>query len=284
MFDWEMYRYIPSLTGPIVSIIIFSILAALHLWQLLNTKKKIIVWIVVGAICEVVGYAARIGSHHDNTSWAPFIVQGVFILIGPLFIAATIYMMLGRTIRVAGGEDVSIIKPSWCTRIFVCADVSTLIIQVTGSSIMGSMKLNLAIAGEKIVIAGLALQVATFVVFIIVAVDFHIRMNKRTKTHTSTVPVSSKWRRMLWILYSVSSLVLTRCIFRLIEYAMGNASYLIAHEWTLYVFDTSLMVSALILLLILQPTKYVPQENQKLGSSSTEETAMAQNKEDYSRS
>jgi hypothetical protein len=81
---------------------------------------------------EVGGYGARVGSHYDNQAWGPFIVQGVLLLVGPLFFAATIYMMLGRTIRLAGGEEVSIIKPKWCTWIFVGADVSTLIIQGLG--------------------------------------------------------------------------------------------------------------------------------------------------------
>lgn len=81
---------------------------------------------------EVAGYGARIGSHMDNQAWGAFIVQGVLLLVGPLFFAATVYMMLGRTIRLAGGEDVSLIKPIWYTRIFVTADVSTLIIQGLG--------------------------------------------------------------------------------------------------------------------------------------------------------
>ena len=57
------------------------------------------------------------------------------------------------------------------------------------------------------------------------------------------------------------SLILARCIFRLVEYSMGNASYLIAHEWTLYVFDAVPMFMVLVLLLILQPTKYIPSKS-----------------------
>ncbi len=65
-------------------------------------------------------------------AWAPFIVQGVLILVGPLFFAATIYMMLGRTIRLAEGEAQSIVPVEWLTRVFVGADISTLIVQGTG--------------------------------------------------------------------------------------------------------------------------------------------------------
>ncbi|ORY17131.1 RTA1 like protein-domain-containing protein [Clohesyomyces aquaticus] len=258
-FDFEKFRYVPSLAGAIVSIVIFSILAALHLWQLFRNKTKIMIWVVVGAFCEVIGYAARVESHYNKESWAFFIVQGVFILVGPLFFAATIYMMLARTIRLADGEDVSVIKPQWCTRIFVTADVSTLIIQGLGASVMGTMQVALAIAGDKIVKAGLAVQVATFVFFLVVAVDFHRRMNKKIRADTGS-PFSDDWRRILWYLYSMSALILGRCVCRLIEYGMGNAAYPMAHEWYLYVFDTTPMVMVLILLLVLQPAKYVPQK------------------------
>ncbi|KAJ4362299.1 hypothetical protein N0V83_010392 [Neocucurbitaria cava] len=240
-FDWKMYRYVPSLAGAMIALIIFLIMAILHLHQFFRLKNRIIIFVVVGALCEVGGFGARIGSHFDNQAWGQFIVQGVLLLVGPLFFAATIYMMLGRTIRLAGGEDVSLIPARWYTRIFVTADVATLIIQGLGASIMGTMQLALALAGEKIVIAGLALQVATFVVFLVAAVDFQTRMSRKaahTPYTTTAAPSSADdWKKMLYILYSVSALILVRCTFRLIEYSMGNAGYLISHEWTLYVFD-----------------------------------------------
>ncbi|KAF1957806.1 RTA1-domain-containing protein [Byssothecium circinans] len=252
-FDWEMFRYIPSLVGAVLTLVAFTILMLLQFWQWLRVRNHIIIYVIIGTLCEMGGYGARIGSHLDNTSWAPFIIQGTLLLIGPLFFAATIYMMLGRTIRLAGGEDVSLIKPNLYSKIFATADITRLIVQGLGASIMGTMKLHLAIAGEKIVIAGLALQVTTFVIFLVASIDFHIRMNRNTASLTINAG-SKSWKRMLWILYSVSSLILFRCIFRLIEYAMGNAAYPIAHEWTLYVFDTVPMFLVLVLLLILQPT------------------------------
>jgi hypothetical protein len=179
-------------------------------------------------------------------------------------------MMLGRTIRLAGGEDVSIVKPKWCTRLFLTADLSTLIIQGLGASIMGTMQVDMAIAGEKVVIAGLSLQVATFIAFIVVAANFHVRMNRKasqlpTRPSRSTPRGENEdWRKMLKILYAVSSLILFRCIFRLIEYSMGNASYLMAHEWCLYVFDMVPMVIVLVLMLVLQPTRFIAPLERKL--------------------
>jgi hypothetical protein len=133
---------------------------------------------------------------------------------------------------------------------------------------MGTMKLELALAGEKIVIAGLSLQVATFVVFLIASVDFQIRMSRRARSSTTITDNSNDWKRMLYILYTVSALILFRCTFRLIEYAMGNAAYLIAHEWTLYTFDAVPMFLVLVLLLVLQPTKYVQTKERETRASS----------------
>ncbi|KAI1601196.1 RTA1 like protein [Pyrenophora tritici-repentis] len=73
-----------------------------------------------------------------------------------------------------------------------------------GSSIMGTMQLSLAIAGSKIVIAGLALQVATFLVFLTAALDFQWRMLRKQTTSASTVEKGPPvWRKTLYVLYGV---------------------------------------------------------------------------------
>jgi hypothetical protein len=54
---------------------------------------------------------------------------------------------------------------------------------------------------------------------------------------------------------------------------MGNAAYLIAHEWTLYVFDAVPMFLVLVLMLVLQPTQYVPEVDGKTGQSDEEMVA-----------
>ena len=137
---------------------------------------------------------------------------------------------------------------------------------------MGTKKLKLAMAGEKIIIAGLALQLATFVAFVIVAADFHIRMNRKVRNASATSISTSgnEWRKMLMILHTVSSLIMLRCIFRQVEYSMGNSSYLNAHEWCLYVFDTIPMVLVLMLMLVLQPTKYLSGKTLSVGLDSEE--------------
>lgn len=138
---------------------------------------------------------------------------------------------------------------------------------------MGTMQLSLALAGEKIVIAGLALQVATFAVFLVAAADFHARIRRASKT--SPASSGEVWRKMLRILYTLSTLILLRCVFRLIEYAMGNEAYLIAHEWTLYVFDGVPMAAVMVLMLVLKPSEVDSgQKSQQSGSSDSSDGEM----------
>ncbi|KAF2627383.1 RTA1 like protein [Macroventuria anomochaeta] len=261
-----MYRYTPILPLATLFLALFSILTLLHVYTYIRHRKTSIIYVILGGMCEIAGFAARIGSHYDNTAWAPFIVQGTLLLVGPLFFAATVYMMLGRAIRLADASSASRISPRWCTRIFVAADVSTLTVQGLGASLMGTMKLSLALVGEKVVIAGLALQVATFIVFLIAAVDFHVHMNRTSRTGNDAE--NEAWKKMLHILYALSTIILFRCVFRLIEYAMGNAAYLISHEWTLYAFDGVPMLAVLVLLFVWRPKEASTGVTRKVSESS----------------
>ena len=141
-----------------------------------------------------------------------------------------------------------------------------------GASLMGTMQLSFALAGEKVVIAGLALQVATIVAFLIAAIDFHIRMHRASVTVNDTE--RDTWKKMLHVLYLLSALVLFRCVFRLIEYATGNAAYLISHEWTLYVFDGVPMFTVLVLLLVWQPKEQKMNKERKVSQSSDSEVGV----------
>ena len=55
------------------------------------------------------------------------------------------------------------------------------------------------------------------------------------------------WQSMMMMLYAISSLILIRCIFRIIEYAIGLEGYLLSYEWPLYVFNALLMVMTMII-------------------------------------
>jgi len=62
----------------------------------------------------------------------PYIIQSVYILLGPSLFAASIYMMLGRIVRLTDGEYHIMIKQRWLTKTFVTGDIVCLCMQAGG--------------------------------------------------------------------------------------------------------------------------------------------------------
>lgn len=61
----------------------------------------------------------------------PYVIQNTLILLGPAFMAASIYMILGRVILLTGGEHHGLGKRKWLTKTFVWGDVVSLSTQST---------------------------------------------------------------------------------------------------------------------------------------------------------
>lgn len=87
-------------------------------------------------IAEILGYICRILSAKQapNHTVALFIVQGCPTLLAPALFAATIYMCLGRIIKLTDGAHLSLIPLSILTRLFVGGDIMGLLIQGAGMS------------------------------------------------------------------------------------------------------------------------------------------------------
>jgi hypothetical protein len=59
-------------------------------------------------------------------------MQSLLLLLAPALFAASIYMVLGRIIRLTDGEAYSLIRVSRLTKIFVAGDVLSFLVQSTG--------------------------------------------------------------------------------------------------------------------------------------------------------
>lgn len=149
-------------------------------------------------------------------------------------------MIYSRIVRSVRQPSLSPISPLWCTRLFVLADILCLNIQSTGGGLTASMNPNTIKIGENVVVAGLGLQIAIFISFVICCVIFHVRFARYIASERIVVHVP--WAAMLNMLYTVSALISIRNVFRLVEYVMGKGSYLFANEWPVYVFDGALML------------------------------------------
>lgn len=175
-------------------------------------------------------------------------IQAILILVAPALYAASIYMILGRLIRAVRAEHHSLIRVDWVTRIFVTGDVISFSLQAGGGGVQAAGTLELYNIGEKIIIAGLLVQIVIFGFFVIVSALFNVRLARAPTISSERGHVP--WKRHMIMLYAASGLILVRSIFRVVEYLQGNKGYLISHEIFLYVFDAILMAAVMLLFAI----------------------------------
>ncbi|KAJ9143093.1 RTA1-domain-containing protein [Pleurostoma richardsiae] len=237
---WAFYRYVPSVAAAVIFCLLFLASTILHLFQMWKTKARFLTALVVGCLLEFIGYAARTGSARQEPGcWRmmPYIIQSVYILLGPSLFAASIYMMLGRIVRLTDGEYHIMIKQRWLTKTFVTGDIVCLCMQAGGGGLMGASRNSPSLAdiGNGVIVASLVLQLLWFAFFCVVAAVFHRRM-KLVPTNASMQP-GIRWETYLHTLYFVSTLIMIRSLFRVIEYIQGNKGYLLTTEAFLYVFD-----------------------------------------------
>jgi hypothetical protein len=77
-------------------------------------------------------------SQSPNWTLGPYVMQSTLLLVAPALFAASIYMELGRVIRVVKGEKRSVIRVTWMTKIFVAGDVLSFLMQASGMSILSA--------------------------------------------------------------------------------------------------------------------------------------------------
>lgn len=225
---------------------------------------------------ETFGYYGRTKAHEDVSNIGSWMLQNVLILGGPTFLAATVYMTLGRYIVALDAHDHAMIAPRWITRIYILIDVICFASQFMGAGVQASGDPKIIDIGNRAILAGLIFQLVAFAFFVIMAIRVHSRLNSQHEVYTA---VPSQWpmsRKYFWGLYVVSVLFIVRNLVRAIEYAQqassGGISYATqnadgtitmpekketssigSNEVFLYIFDAAPMALVSLIFLLLHP-------------------------------
>ncbi|KAJ5691084.1 RTA1-domain-containing protein [Penicillium malachiteum] len=252
--DFVLYYYTPSAAAAAIFIVLFGLSTLLHFYQLVRTRTWFMIPFVIGGVLETIGYVGRILSSFQapNFTTGPYIIQSALILIAPAFLAASIYMTLGRIIEMLDGERCSMIKLKWLTKIFVFGDVLSFLMQASGAGLMVSNS-NSPSTGEHVIIGGLFVQIIFFGFFTITAVIFQSRINKNPTGRS--IELRSVWHRHLFALYSASILILIRSVVRVVEYLQGYDGFLMKHEVFIYIFDAFMMFLVMVFLQYIHPSE-----------------------------
>ncbi|KEY69609.1 hypothetical protein S7711_06236 [Stachybotrys chartarum IBT 7711] len=245
-----LWHYVPSRAASIVFLCAFALCTLCIVIRMIWTRTWFSIPFIIGGLMEVAGFVARALSYTRTGNLSLYSVQFILILVAPALFAASVYMALSRLIRKLNARAQSIISPRWLTRIFVLGDVISFVVQLAGGAMATNPDGNPNTA-KWVILIGLLVQIGFFGLFMLTALVFNLRFRALGPPRTTTTGIS--WTRILYMLYSVSALVMGRSIFRVIEYAMGVDSYLFQHEWPLYSFDAALMLLAMITWGLLYP-------------------------------
>ncbi|GFF52968.1 protein RTA1 [Aspergillus udagawae] len=254
-----LYHYEPSLPAAIVFSVLFNITTLAHLYQRVKSGSKYMNPFIVGGLFQVIGYGCRAASHFFENSTTLYAIQSLLVLLAPTLYAASIYMILGRTIQFLHAERLSPVPVRWMTKTFVAGDILSFILQGAGGGVMSAGSANSQDIGTYIIVAGLGVQLLFFGVFVIVAFLFHFRFSSSEDAGSAAstsekVPWARSWKGLLWVLYLVSGLILIRSTFRMVEFAQGFNGYLISHEIFMYVLDTALMFVLMVVMNVVHPS------------------------------
>ena len=192
------------------------------------------------------GYVFRFISAGSPASLMPYIAQSLFIILPPSLYAATIYMIYGRLVIFVNAAEASIIRPTRVTKIFVCGDVLAFLMQSSGGGMMAQE--SGADMGQKMMLAGLFVQLLFLGFFLSIALIFWKRMLKSSKQYAVLQYGKHTWDTLLKIVGSAAIIIILRCIFRIIEFAQGHNGYLASHEIYMYVFDAAPMLGVQVMM------------------------------------
>ncbi|KAF4455114.1 hypothetical protein F53441_2479 [Fusarium austroafricanum] len=228
------YYYEPSLPVAAIFAVVFILSFAFHLFQTIRTRIWFFVPFLVGSLFEAIAFVSRAVSAREspNYTFGPCVLQNLLLLLGPTCYAASIYMGLGRYIRKLEGEQFSLLKPKWLTKVFLVGDIVSIALQaVDGGKFVKVDTADNETTVESIVIAGLMVQLVFFTLFIALASSFHFRF-----LNNSTVQPYG-WQKFMVVISVASALILVRSLFRMIEYVEGRDGELQSKEVYIYVLD-----------------------------------------------
>jgi hypothetical protein len=255
----SIYGYAPSLAANAAFLAIFLISGVTHGIQGFRYKTwSFLTVMLIGNLCEAVGYGGRIMLHNDPFSDPGFKLQIVLLTFAPAFLAAGIYFTLKHIVLVFGA-GISRLKPAWYTYIFITCDIFSIILQGAGgalASVATGPGDNLMDIGDNLMITGLAFQVFTLLVFGLLAGEYALRVHRNQNSlnpATYQLRRSRKFRAFLIALGVSYSVILIRCIYRVAEMAGGWGNAIMQNEPSFIVLDSLMCVVATLALNALHP-------------------------------
>jgi hypothetical protein len=196
------------------------------------------------------GYIGRIQLHANPFNQSAFRLQICAIILAPTLLCIAIYVTLKHAV-LSLNPALSRVRPRLYPLIFVPADVSCLILQAIGggvAAVASGNNASLLLAGDRVIIAGIVLQVVVLGAFGALSIDYFVRVRRWIAASSSSISgdgdVDAAQQRdearALWsdkrfqrFFYAVAGAyvgIFIRCIYRIAEMAGGWGSTIMRDE------------------------------------------------------
>ncbi|SPO28804.1 uncharacterized protein UTRI_10227 [Ustilago trichophora] len=147
----------------------------------------------------------------------------------------------------------SFIPPRLVTRIFVCSDIVTFIVQVAAGGIQSTGDPNLVSIGDHLFLAGVAAQGASYILFSFLVTYALVRLVHGKQRGFGNLSSGSK--KFVYAIALSSLMIIIRSVYRIIEFAQGNDGYLVSHEKYLFALDAAPLIIAISVWVIVWPPR-----------------------------
>ncbi|KAH7150222.1 RTA1 like protein-domain-containing protein [Dactylonectria estremocensis] len=259
----NLFGYDANEILPVVAAVLVAISLLGHIYQNQHYQFwKVTFFMFYAGLFYTIGWVVRCISIQHPGNLPLFMIQSIFIYLGPPIYSAAEYNTLGRLMHYLPMH--AIINPNRIVYIFIFLGSLVEIFTAIGGSWMaaaqGKDDRGLMMDGALLMAIAVVLQGVVEVVFIGMTGILHHRCVK-SKMMPRNV------RTMFVMLYGTSTLIIIRCVFRAVETfqlrsiiggGSNSSDALLKHEWPLYVFETLPVLIYTYWLNIIHPGRFIP--------------------------
>ncbi|KAF9035075.1 RTA1-like protein [Hymenopellis radicata] len=240
----------------------FSSVSIGQSWCIKKWGAKWMLSMTIGAYTFALGIAMRFGLAVNPEGKGIYIVEYLFVVLSPCAFIAANYVLLGRLARHLAADQYLLVQPRRITIVFISSDITTFLIQAAGGALsISANDGNTALVGSRVFLAGLALQLLSFLVFTCIFLVFAYRVYKHepeTVIKDRHLPWYRDWRSLGAALLISCIGILIRSVYRTIELSEGFQGHLATTEAYFYGLDTLPLFIAIVIYLPFWPGRFIP--------------------------
>jgi len=245
------------------ALIIFIILLLTITIQNIKHRTWFMMALSVGGLLEVVAFIFRIYTTYHPMSEAGYIIYLVSVLVAPTVLAAADYSLASLVMN-RGKLSFCCFTPKVTKWVFLICDLFAFVLQGLGGAVAGSAKkLSQVHTGTHIILIGLAVSLAVFVIFLFLSMALHLAIKKRTGKTLD----DHSWMRIFYVIYANMTFLTIRAFYRVAEFHSGsNRTSLSTNEAYFYVLDTLMMILVMLSWVVFHPSRFGVTKDIDLGA------------------